>query len=212
MARGYFITLEGGEGAGKTTLQAGLAEALKGRGLQVVRTREPGGTPGAEAIRDLLLTGSADRWSPVSEALLFYAARVDHIERVIAPALARGDWVICDRFADSTAAYQGAAGGVDATRLQALHKAALGTFAADLTFIVDLDPKAGLDRTIARGERATRFEAFDLAFHRRLRQAFLDIAHREPQRCVVLDGAQSQDRLLAHALELIDQRLQASAA
>ncbi|MEE2566597.1 dTMP kinase [Hyphobacterium marinum] len=212
MARGYFISLEGGEGAGKTTLQSGLAKALKARGLAVTCTREPGGTPGAEAIRDLLLTGSNDRWSPMSEALLFYAARVDHIERVIAPALERGEWVICDRFADSTSAYQGAAGGVPSKRLMALHDAALGGFAPDLTLVVDLDPRTGLERTVERGEDATRFENFDLDFHHRLRQAFLDIAKDEPDRCAVLDGTQAPDTLLARALDLIRERLLAPAA
>lgn len=212
MARGYFITLEGGEGAGKTTLQAGLADTLKARGLTVTCTREPGGTPGAEAIRDLLLTGQNDRWSPMSEALLFYAARVDHVERVIAPALERGEWVICDRFADSTAAYQGAAGGVDTKRLESLHQAALGGFAPDLTLVVDLDPRTGLERTVERGEAATRFETFDLDFHHRLREAFLDIARREPQRCAVLDGAQPPETLLGRALDLVRERLLAPAA
>jgi len=212
VARGYFITLEGGEGAGKTTLQSGLADALKARGLAVTCTREPGGTPGAEAIRDLLLTGSNDRWSPMSEALLFYAARIDHIERVIAPALERGEWVICDRFADSTTAYQGAAGGVPSKRLRALHDAALGGFAPDLTLVVDLDPRTGLERTVERGEEATRFENFDLDFHHRLRQAFLDIAKSEPERCAVLDGTQAPDTLLARALDLVRERLLAPAA
>ena len=114
---GYFITLEGGEGAGKTTLIDGMARVLEASGIGVVRTREPGGTPGAEAIREMLLNGAIDRWSPAAEALLFYAARVDHVERVIQPAIARGDWVLCDRFADSTRAYQGAAGGISEARL-----------------------------------------------------------------------------------------------
>ena len=211
MGRGQFITLEGGEGAGKTTLLAGLRDALESRGLTVITTREPGGTPGAEAIRDLLLTGDDDRWSPMSEALLFYAARVDHVERVIAPALARGAWVISDRFADSTTAYQGAAGGVEPSRLQALHDAALGGMTPDLTLIVDLDPKTGLERTVARGESVTRFENFDHGFHDRLRNAFLEIAAREPNRCAVLDGNMAPQTLKAAALEQISNRLLASA-
>lgn len=208
--RGRFITLEGGEGAGKTTLQAGLASALESQGLGIVKTREPGGTPGAEAIRDLLLTGDGDRWSPLTEALLFYAARVDHIERVIEPALARGDWVICDRFADSTRAYQGAAGGVDAGRLESLHRAALGDLKPDLTLVVDLDPRDGLARTVSRGEDPTRFETFDEGFHDRLRAAFLQIAETEPERCVVIDGNLSPDALKAAALSAIGTRLLAA--
>jgi dTMP kinase len=211
-ARGRFITLEGGEGAGKTTLQAGLAIALESLGLSVVKTREPGGTPGAEAIRDLLLTGAGDRWSPLTEALLFYAARVDHIERVVEPALARGDWVICDRFADSTRAYQGAAGGVDADRLNSLHRAALGDLKPDLTLIVDLDPRDGLARTVARGEDATRFETFDDGFHDRLRAAFLALEETEPERCVVIDGNLAPEALKDAAMTAINNRLLAAAS
>ncbi|MCW5723691.1 MAG: dTMP kinase [Maricaulaceae bacterium] len=211
MARGRFITLEGGEGAGKSTLLAALAGALTARGLQVTATREPGGTPGAEAIRELLLHGPVDRWSPVSETLLFYAARADHVQRVIEPALARGAWVLCDRFADSTAAYQGAAGGVDAARIAAIHKAALGDFGPDLTLIIDLDPAAGLSRTVQRGEAATRFERNGGGFHDRLRQAFLGIAAREPDRCAVLDGALAPEQLAQAALAEIDRRLLAAA-
>lgn len=204
---GKFITLEGGEGAGKTTLIAGLAEALESRGIHVVRTREPGGTPNAEAIRDLLLSGDVERWTPVSEALLFYAARVDHVERVIRPAVARGDWVLCDRFADSTRAYQGAAGGTDRACLDALHAVALDDFEPDLTLVVDIDPTEGLERTWARGEKETRFEAKGSVFHDRLRQAFLDIAKAEPGRCAVIDGSQPADDVLEAALGIIRDRI-----
>lgn len=204
---GRFITLEGGEGAGKTTLIEGLKDALEASGLTVVRTREPGGTPGAEAIRELLVNGPVDRWSPASEALLFYAARVDHVERVIRPAIERGDWVLCDRFADSTRAYQGAAGGISADRLDALHIVSLGDFEPDLTLIVDLDPETGIARTQARGGGETRFESKRLEFHRRLRQGYLDIAAAHPRRCAVLDGEQSPQALLASALAVIRERL-----
>ncbi|MHA6288581.1 dTMP kinase [Maricaulis sp. CAU 1757] len=208
---GRFITLEGGEGAGKTTLITGLRQALEARGETVVVTREPGGTPGAEELRQLLLTGNTDRWSATSEALLMYAARVDHVERLIRPALAAGQWVLCDRFADSTIAYQGLAGGLPAERIRDLHRFALGDFHADLTLIVDLDPSVGLARTQARGEDITRFEKHGLDYHVRLRQAFLDIAAAEPERCAILDGAQSQDAVLAAALDTLEARFSLAA-
>jgi dTMP kinase len=205
--RGKFLTLEGGEGAGKTTLIRTLESWLKDRGIEVVMTREPGGTPGAEQLRDILLKGATDRWSPVTEALLMYAARVDHVERLIEPALARGAWVISDRFADSTMAYQGTAGGVPVERIRQLHAAALGDFNPDLTLILDLDPRTGLERTVSRGEDATRFERFDADFHARLRQAFLDIAAREPERCMVLDAGKAPEVVATAARTAIENRL-----
>ena len=209
--RGRFLTLEGGEGAGKTTLIKTLKDWLSGQGIDVVVTREPGGTPGAEVLRDILLNGSTDRWSPVTEALLMYAARVDHVERLIEPARARGAWVISDRFSDSTRAYQGVAGGVSADRIQKIHAAALGGFYPDLTLILDLDPKVGLARTVARGEDATRFERFDTRFHDRLRQAFLDIAAEDPARCQALDALDAPDLVAEKAIAAIETRLGAPA-
>jgi len=207
MSHGRFITLEGGEGAGKTTLAKALAQALEGQGLDVIITREPGGTPNAEALRSLLVEGETGRWSPLAETLLLYAARADHVERLIKPALARGHWVICDRFSDSTRAYQGAAGGLDPQRITAIDTASLDGFAPDLTFMVDLDPATGLARTRTRGEDPTRFERQPDAFHTALRQAFLDIAQAEPERCVVLDGAQSPDAVAHSALTALQTRL-----
>lgn len=207
MARGRFITLEGGEGAGKSTLAKGLAAALAKRGFEAVITREPGGTPNAEALRALLVEGEPGRWSPMAETLLLYAARDDHVRNLIAPALARGAWVICDRFHDSTRAYQGAAGGLPASKIAEIHAASLGEFLPDLTLIVDLDPAAGLARTRSRGEDPTRFERQPDAFHAALRQAFLDIAKAEPERCAVLDGAEPPQAVLDGALALIDERL-----
>ena len=207
MPRGCFITLEGGEGAGKTTLARALSQALTARGLEIVLTREPGGTPNAEALRTLLVEGDPGRWSPVSETLLLYAAREDHVRRLIAPALERGAWVICDRFSDSTRAYQGVAGGLDAARIDAIETAALGHFKPDLTLIADLAPQAGLARAAARGEAVTRFEAKDAAFHARLRDAFLAIASAEPERCAVLDASLAPKELADAALAVIADRL-----
>ncbi|MDP3173040.1 MAG: dTMP kinase [Phenylobacterium sp.] len=187
MARGRFITFEGGEGAGKSTQLRRLAERLTQAGVEVVATREPGGSPGAESIRDLLVNGDADRWSGLSEALLMYAARRDHIERTITPALDRGAWVVCDRFADSTRAYQGAGGGVDPALISALESHVLSV-RPDLTLILDLPADAGLARAGGRGGGEARFESKGLGFHERLRQAFLTIADAEPERCVVIDG------------------------
>lgn len=206
MALGRFITLEGGEGAGKSTLAKGLAAALAKRGVEAVITREPGGTPNAEALRALLVEGEPGRWSPLAETLLLYAAREDHVRNLIAPALARGAWVICDRFHDSTRAYQGAAGGLPASKISEIHAASLGEFLPDLTLIVDLDPAEGLARTRSRGEDPTRFERQPDAFHAALRQAFLDIAKAEPERCAVLDGAEPPQAVLDRALALIDER------
>ena len=188
MARGKFITLEGGEGAGKSTQVPLLAESLRGAGLDVYETREPGGSPGAEAIRKLLVTGAPGRWDAMSEALLHFAARRDHVETVIAPRLAAGTWVVCDRFADSTLAYQGYVQGLGREAVEALHALTLGDFAPDLTLILDLPVELGLGRAAARGSGEDRYERFGPDFHTRLREAFHDIAARAPKRCVVIDG------------------------
>lgn len=188
--RGRFITLEGGEGAGKSTQVKRLAERLRALGQEVVVTREPGGTPEAEAIRQLLVTGEPGRWDAWTETLLHYAARRAHTERLLRPALARGAWVISDRYADSTMAYQGYAGGVGREAVLALHKLALDGFAPDLTLILDLPVEQGLARAKIRhtGSAAAedRYERMGLDFHRKLRAAFIDIAAREPDRCRVV--------------------------
>jgi dTMP kinase len=204
---GKFITLEGGEGVGKSTLARGLVDALERAGHEVILTREPGGTPNAETLRDMLLHGAADRWSPIAEALLLYAARADHIERVIAPALARGAWVICDRFADSTTAYQGVAGGLQTDRLERLRTAALGGFGPHVTLILDLDPRTGFERVAERGEESNRFEDRDQDFHVRLRAAYLDIACKEPKRCAVIDTGLPPDAVLRASLMTLQERL-----
>jgi dTMP kinase len=207
MARGLFISFEGGEGTGKSTQSARLATRVRAAGAEAVTTREPGGSVGAEAIRALLVTGEVDRWSAGAETLLMYAARLDHVERVIVPALARGAVVICDRFADSTRAYQGAGGGADAGLIEALEKEVRGHCWPDLTFIFDLDPVAGLARTAGRQGAETRFEAKGLAFHQRLRQAFLAIAASEPGRCVVIDTAQDVEVVEAAVWRAVEPRL-----
>jgi dTMP kinase len=186
MQRGRFISLEGGEGAGKSTQARRLAEQLAADGREVVLTREPGGSAGAEAIRALLVEGEADRWSAVSETLLIYAARRDHIERLIEPALERGAWVICDRFLDSTRAYQGAAGGAPMALIEALERDVVGAVTPDLTLILDMPVEVGLARAAGRAGGEGRFESKGHSFHTRLRTAFLEIAAREPDRCAVV--------------------------
>ncbi len=208
MTRGRFITLEGGEGAGKSTLLRGLHDALENRGLKIVATREPGGTPAADGIRGLLVTGASDRWSVVSEALLFAAARNDHLERVIRPALARGDWVLCDRYADSMWAYQVAAGGLPQDTFDTLHRI-IGAEQPDVTLILDVDPQAGVGRSRGAATGEARFESMDLKFHQRVRTAFLDLAEREKSRCVVIDSSRPKKDVLAVALDAIDKRLAA---
>jgi dTMP kinase len=199
MSRGIFITFEGGEGAGKSTQVRRLAERLRAAGREVVVTREPGGSPGAEAIRSLLVSGAADRWSSISEALLMNAARRDHVEKLIAPALARGDVVVCDRFADSTRAYQGAAGGAPADLIAMLESPVIGDCRPDLTLVLDLPVEIGLARAASRGGAEARFEAKGAAFHAAIRQAFLDIAAVEPERCVVVDASGAPE-LVAEAV------------
>jgi dTMP kinase len=204
----HFISFEGGEGAGKSTQLKRLAKRLTGLGHHVVVTREPGGSTGAESIRDLLVNGPVERWSPMTETLLMYASRRDHLERVIEPALAKGSVVLCDRFHDSTRAYQGAGGGVSEDFILALEQACLDKIRPSLTLILDLPVGEGLARAAGRGEMEARFEAKGEAFHARLRSGFLAIAKAEPDRCCVIDAAQSMDAVEA----AIWQRVQAHLA
>ena len=183
-----FITLEGGEGAGKSTQARRLAAALRGAGLDIIETREPGGSPGAEEIRRLLTAGEPARWSPMAETLLHFAARADHVRRTIRPALAAGRWVCCDRFADSTMAYQGYGHGIDRDFIARLAVAVLGDLRPDLTLIFDLPVEQGLARAAARSGHEDRYEKMDRNFHEALRRGFLDIAGQDPQRCVVIDA------------------------
>ena len=206
--RGKLISFEGGEGTGKSTQTRLLKSALEARGKRVVLTREPGGSPGAEDIRKLVVEGEPQRWTPLSETLLFIAARADHVARVIEPALARGEWVVSDRFSDSTYVYQGVARGLGTEKVRRLHEAALGSFAPDLTIVLDLDPAEGLKRAGGRGPgNETRFERFDADFHQKLRAAFRDIAKAEPKRCVLVDAARASDVVAADVWRAVEERL-----
>jgi dTMP kinase len=196
-ATGRFITLEGGEGTGKSTQVRRLAKALESKGLKVVATREPGGSPGAEEIRKLMVEGEPGRWNPITETLLAYAARADHAARTIGPALKEGRWVISDRFSDSTYAYQGVGRGVERETIRRIDSAVLDDFAPDLTLILDLDVETGLARAHARAGAENRFEKFGVPFHEKLRQAFLDIARRNPDRCRVIDASGTEDEVAA---------------
>ncbi|MDB5430274.1 MAG: thymidylate kinase [Caulobacter sp.] len=202
-----FISFEGGEGGGKSTQVRTLADRLRAAGHDVVTTREPGGSPGAEAIRDLLVNGEADRWSPITETLLMYASRRDHLERVIRPGLERGAVVLCDRFADSTRAYQGAAGGAPRGLIADLERDVLEGTLPELTLILDLPVEEGLKRAHGRGGAEARFEGKGQAFHERLRQAFAEIAAAEPERCVLINAAQPLDAVAADIWTAVSERL-----
>jgi dTMP kinase len=209
---GKFITFEGGEGAGKSTQAELLRKNLAAIGVQALLTREPGGSPRAEAIRAVLLSGRAKRFGPMGEALLFYVARDSHLELTIRPALARDIWVISDRFYDSTRAYQGAAGGVSISAMNALERIVVGSTKPDLTLILDLPPEIGLKRAGARakaeGQDKDRFEAMSLMFHQSLRQEFLEIAEAEPWRCAVIDASRPADKVAEDVWSVTSQRLQ----
>ncbi len=207
--RGRFITLEGGEGVGKSTLAAALESRLLARKIKVVRTREPGGTPGAEALRKLILSPPQEitSWQPIVETLLFYAARSDHLDKLIRPALAAGSWVICDRFSDSTRAYQAAAGGVLSDQIETLDRMCVGETTPNLTLILDLPLAKARTRLTARANDADAIEARVSSYHEAVHKAFLDIAHANPQRCVVLDASLAPDALADEAMKAVDSRL-----
>lgn len=211
--RGTFITLEGGEGAGKSTQARLLAEHLRSLGHECVVTREPGGSPVAEALREVILSGVAAPLGPSAETVLFAAARIDHVVQTILPALARGAFVVCDRFTDSTRVYQGALGKVDPGLIRTLEEIATTQCRPDLTLILDLPAQTGLARAAARRNQqaADRFEAEGLAYHEGLRTAFLEIAKSEPQRCKVVDAAKGPDEV-AQAIWTSVQALAASQA
>ncbi len=211
--RGRFITLEGGEGVGKSTLARALKTALEARDLKVVLTREPGGTPGAEALRSLILTplDGVGAWGALTEALMFYAARRDHLDKLILPSIESGAWVICDRFSDSTRAYQAAGGGLTREEVETLERLCVGDHGPDLTLVLDIPLSVSRGRMMARATKADAIESRGDDYHERVRQAFLDIAKAEPKRCVVLDSSLAPDVVAAAALKAIDARLGAAA-
>ena len=209
MSRGKFITFEGGEGAGKSTqvgrLVARLQPLLGER--TVVRTREPGGSRGAEVIRNLVVATEALPWSAMTETLLMYAARSDHLENTIRPALVAGDWVVCDRFADSSRAYQGAGGGVAKEFIEQVDAAVVADDQPDLTLVFDLPVEVGLERAFGRGLFETRFESKGLAFHQRLREGFLKIVEANPDRCVRIDAVGDLDTVEERVWRAVQERL-----
>lgn len=210
-SRGIFITLEGGEGAGKSTQIRLLADSLKAQGHEIVTTREPGGTPEAEKIRDFLVKRDGGNWTPIAECFLLYAARQMHVENLIKPALASGKIVISDRFADSTRAYQSFGHGLPLETVEEMNRLALGDFAPDLTFILDLPVEAGLARAGKRmaddQSQEDRFERIGGGFHQRLRQGFLDIAKRDAQRCVVIDATRDIHTIANDIVAHVQERL-----
>lgn len=206
-AKGAFITLEGGEGSGKSTQVKLLAEAFVRAKLPCLVTREPGGTTGAESIRALLVEGDGGRWDPMTETILFMAARVDHVRKRITPALREGTHVICDRFADSTMVYQGFAKGLGEPFITMLHEFCLGAFQPDLTLILDIVPEEGLKRAASRKGAETRFEGMDIHFHRAVREGFLQIARQHPHRCAVLNAAEEPGQVHKQIVATLKQRL-----
>ncbi len=191
MTHGVFITLEGCEGSGKSTQIRKLVEGLRESGIDVVKTREPGGTPSAELIRQLVVSGDVDRWDAISELLMMCAARNEHVQQLIKPALQAGKWVVCDRFIDSTVAYQGYAGNVNLKVIEALNALVLHDLKPDVTFMLDLPPEEGLERTLRRSNAENRFESKGLEFHQKLYEGFKTIAEQESERCVIIDATQS---------------------
>jgi dTMP kinase len=212
--RGCFITFEGGEGSGKSTHAGLLAERLASSGIEVVRTREPGGSPGAEIIRHILLSGIAKPLGAETEAMLFAAARDDHVRSVIRPALLDGKWVVCDRFIDSTRVYQGVLGQVDGKLIRSLERVTVGAVMPDLTFVLDVPASVGLARATHRraGGQADRYESEAVEFHEKLRMAYRALSEAEPQRIVLVDGRPPRDVVAARIWEAVAQRLASGAA
>lgn len=207
MYSGKFITFEGGEGGGKSTQSGLLAEMLRKQNIDCIQTREPGGTEGAEAIRNLLVTGETNRWDPMTELLLHFAARRDHVEKKIKPALMEGKWVICDRFIDSSLAYQGYGHGSGVDFVEMMHRLVIGNLMPDLTFILDIPPGIGIGRTSERKGDENRYERMVGSFHERVRLGFLAVAAKYPERCVVLDASSPIDAIHGQIMKVLKERI-----
>lgn len=205
MRRGKFIAFEGGEGAGKSTQAKMLKAFLEGKGHEVILTREPGGTPAAEEIRAMLVTGEKDRWTPMSETLLFLAARAHHVEKLIKPSMAAGKWVVTDRFSLSTMVYQGVGKKLGVDKVRALSQVVLGGFSPDLTIILDVDPAIGLKRVGRRGEEVSRFEAMEIDFHKDLRGGYQRLALTELKTSLVNSSHLSEDHVAAIILDMVEE-------
>lgn len=199
-----FITFEGGDGSGKSTQVNLLKEYLDNLNFETIKTREPGGTPSAEILRDLLTTGEVEKWTPMSEALLMWASRYEHLIQVIEPALNSGKNVICDRFYDSTYAYQGVAHNLGIDKMEKLKKIIIGDIEPDVTFVLDIDPKLGLKRSLDRSNQENRFENYNIDFHNKIRSAFLEIAKKNKNRCVVVDASLNEQEINNLIITVID--------
>ena len=199
-----FITFEGGDGSGKSTQVNLLKDYLDNLNFETIKTREPGGTPSAEILRDLLTTGEVEKWTPMSEALLMWASRYEHLIQVIEPALNSGKNVICDRFYDSTYAYQGVAHNLGIDKMEKLKKIIIGDIEPDITFVLDIDPKAGLKRSLDRSNQENRFESYNIDFHNNIRRAFLEIAKKNKDRCIVIDATLNKQEINNLIITVID--------
>ena len=199
-----FITFEGGDGSGKSTQVNLLKDYLDNLNFETIKTREPGGTPSAEILRDLLTTGELEKWTPMSEALLMWASRYEHLIQVIEPALNSGKNVICDRFYDSTYAYQGVAHNLGIDKMEKLKKLIIGDIEPDVTFVLDIDPKVGLKRSLDRSNKENRFESYNIDFHNNIRNAFLEIAKKNNDRCIVVDASLNEQEINSLIVNVID--------
>ena len=199
-----FITFEGGDGSGKSTQVNLLKDYLDNLSFETIKTREPGGTPSAEILRELLTTGEVEKWTPMSEALLMWASRYEHLIQVIEPALNSGKNVICDRFYDSTYAYQGVAHNLGIDKMEKLKKIIIGDIEPDVTFVLDIDPKVGLKRSLDRSNQENRFESYNIDFHNKIRSAFLEIAKKNKNRCVVIDASLNEQEINSLIITIID--------
>ena len=199
-----FITFEGGDGSGKSTQVNLLKDYLDNLNFETIKTREPGGTPSAEILRELLTTGEVEKWTPMSEALLMWASRYEHLIQVIEPALNSGKNVISDRFYDSTYAYQGVAHNLGINKMEKLKKIIIGDIEPDVTFILDIDPKVGLKRSLDRSNQENRFESYNIDFHNKIRSAFLEIAKKNKNRCVVIDASLNEQEINNLIITVID--------